>query len=309
MDALLGTGFEGAPREPVAAAIAAINAQPAPVVACDVPSGVDASTGEVEGEAVRAAVTATFHGSKVGLHVEPGKSHAGRRGGDRASASRAARPQPGRAGLISERVLDLYPRRPRSGSKFDSGVVVVAGGSAGLTGAPTMAARSAQRAGAGLRAGGGAGGGPAGGGAAPARADDAGPARRRTGRTRPTGWRSCARWPSAPERVVLGPGLGRSDGAVEFARLAAREVEAPLLVDADGLNAHAGRLELFRERTGPTVLTPHAAELGRLLELEPEDVERAAARERAARGRAQRRGGAAEGRRHDRRARPAARWR
>jgi NAD(P)H-hydrate epimerase len=50
-------------------------------------------------------------------------------------------------------------------------------------------------------------------------------------------------------------------------------VEAPLLVDADGLNAHAGMLELFRERRGPTVLTPHAAELGRLLELEPEEVE------------------------------------
>ena len=53
VDALLGTGFEGAPREPVAGAIAAINAQAAPVVACDVPSGVNASTGEVEGEAVR----------------------------------------------------------------------------------------------------------------------------------------------------------------------------------------------------------------------------------------------------------------
>ena len=58
-------------------------------------------------------------------------------------------PEPVAAGLISERVLDLYPRRERSGSKFESGVVVVVGGSAGLTGAPTMAARSAARAGAG----------------------------------------------------------------------------------------------------------------------------------------------------------------
>src|SRR5215208_2426520 len=78
VDALLGTGFEGAPREPVASAIWAINRQDAPVVACDVPSGVNASSGEVEAEAVRAAVTATFHGSKVGLYVEPGKGHAGR---------------------------------------------------------------------------------------------------------------------------------------------------------------------------------------------------------------------------------------
>src|SRR5204862_7031867 len=77
VDALLGTGFSGEPREPVAGAIRAINEQDAPVVACDVPSGVDASSGEVHGEAVCAQVTATFHGSKVGLHVEPGKPLAG----------------------------------------------------------------------------------------------------------------------------------------------------------------------------------------------------------------------------------------
>ena len=70
--------------------------------------------------------------------------------------------------------------------------------------------------------------------------------------------------------VVLGPGLGRAEGAQEFARGVAAAVEAPLLVDADGLNAHAGRLELFRERDAPTVLTPHEAELGRLLGVEPD---------------------------------------
>jgi NAD(P)H-hydrate epimerase len=72
--------------------------------------------------------------------------------------------------------------------------------------------------------------------------------------------------------VVLGPGLGRDEGAQEFARGVALAVEAPLLVDADGLNAHAGRLELFREREAITVLTPHEAELGRLLEVSTEEV-------------------------------------
>jgi ADP-dependent NAD(P)H-hydrate dehydratase / NAD(P)H-hydrate epimerase len=72
--------------------------------------------------------------------------------------------------------------------------------------------------------------------------------------------------------VVLGPGLGRDEGALEFARGVARQVNAPLLVDADGLNAHAGRLELFRERGAPTVLTPHEGELGRLLERDSSDV-------------------------------------
>src|SRR4051812_912044 len=77
VDALLGTGFSGEPREPVAGAITALNDQDAPVVACDVPSGVDAATGEVAGNAVTASVTVTFHGSKVGLHVAPGAFHAG----------------------------------------------------------------------------------------------------------------------------------------------------------------------------------------------------------------------------------------
>src|SRR5436190_18454023 len=69
VDAMLGTGFEGKPREPIAGAIEAINAADAPVVACDVPSGVNASSGEVEGDAVEAAATGTFHGSKTGLYV------------------------------------------------------------------------------------------------------------------------------------------------------------------------------------------------------------------------------------------------
>ncbi len=78
VDALLGTGFEGAPRAPVDAAIAAVNDSHSQVVAVDVPSGVNASTGEVEGACVHADVTVTFHGAKVGLWVHPGKEHAGR---------------------------------------------------------------------------------------------------------------------------------------------------------------------------------------------------------------------------------------
>src|SRR5205807_2164879 len=80
VDAILGTGFSGEPREPVAGAIEAVNAAGGGervVVACDVPSGVDASTGEVHGAAVRADATVTFHASKPGLWIAPGKEHAG----------------------------------------------------------------------------------------------------------------------------------------------------------------------------------------------------------------------------------------
>jgi ADP-dependent NAD(P)H-hydrate dehydratase / NAD(P)H-hydrate epimerase len=272
LDALLGTGFEGEPREPVSGAIAAINAQDAPVVACDVPSGVNASTGEVEGEAVRAVATATFHGSKIGLHVFPGALHAGAVEVVEIGIPRGA-PEAKRAGLISERVLELFPHRRRHGTKFDSGVVVVVGGSAGLTGAPTMAARSAQRAGAGYVQV-----------AVPEPAQQAVDLRLLEQMSRGLPHSDGAHTPEGIEDVlgmaeragalVLGPGLGRSEPALEFAREVARRVEVPLLIDADGLNAHAGRLHLLRERDAPTVLTPHEGELGRLLATDSREVAR-----------------------------------
>jgi ADP-dependent NAD(P)H-hydrate dehydratase / NAD(P)H-hydrate epimerase len=270
VDALLGTGFEGAPREPMASAIAAINAAGAPVVACDIPSGVNADSGEVEGEAVRAAATATFHGPKLGLYVAPGKDHAGDVQSVEIGIPRGA-PGAGRAGLIGERVIELFPRRERSGSKFSSGVVVVVGGSMGLTGAPSMAALSAARAGAGYVQV-----------AVPAPVQPAVDLRLLEQMSRglpdsagfhtPQGVAVVEEMAQRAGAVVLGPGLGRDEGAAEFARGVARSVDAALLVDADGLNAHAGRLELLAERDAPTVLTPHEGELGRLLEISSEEV-------------------------------------
>jgi ADP-dependent NAD(P)H-hydrate dehydratase / NAD(P)H-hydrate epimerase len=233
-------------------------------VGCDVPSGVDASSGEVEGEAVRAHATATFHGSKLGLHVMPGAAHAGRVEVIEIGIPRGA-PTGQRAGLISERVLDLFPGRRREGTKFTSGVVVVVGGSVGLTGAPTMAALSAQRAGAGYVQV-----------AVPGPAQEAIDMRLLEQMSRglpdedgyhcPAGVEEVAGMAHRAGAVVLGPGLGRTEAALEFGRRVAREVQVPLLIDADGLNAHAGRLEALRERESPTVLTPHEGELGRLLE-------------------------------------------
>jgi ADP-dependent NAD(P)H-hydrate dehydratase / NAD(P)H-hydrate epimerase len=271
VDALLGTGFEGKPREPVAGAIAAIKSQDAPVVACDVPSGVNASTGEVEGEAVRAQATATFHGSKVGLHVAPGAMHAGTVEVVEIGIPRGA-PSAEGAGLISDSVLDLFPRRERFGSKFQSGVVVVVGGSMGLTGAPAMAALSAARSGAGYVQV-----------AVPGPVQPAMDMRLleqmsrglpdEDGAHSPDGVEVVEEMAERAGAVVLGPGSGRSEPALEFARQVARTVEAPLLIDADGLNAHAERLDSLRERKAPTVLTPHAGELSRLLATDSDDVE------------------------------------
>ena len=284
VDAMLGTGFEGSPRDPVAGAITAINDADAVVVACDVPSGVNASTGEVETAAVRARVTATFHGPKVGLYVDPGKEHAGSVEVVEIGIPRGA-PQPQRAGLILDAALAMVPPRPRSGTKFKSGVVVVAGGARGLTGAPTMAALAAMRTGAGYVQV-----------AVPASTEPSFDLKLLEAMTHGMAEEDGAHTPAGVQAVlelcekagalVLGPGIGRTEGALEWARELARRAPVPVLIDADGLNAHAGRLESLRERSEPTVLTPHEGELGRLLGVDSSDVQAArldCARDAAAR--------------------------
>ncbi len=270
IDALLGTGFSGEPREPASSAIAAMNAQAAPVLACDVPSGVDATSGEVGGEAVIATATATFHGAKIGLHVGPGAFHAGEVEVVDIGIARGA-PRPARAGLICERILDLYPRRRREGSKFTAGTVIVAGGARGLTGAPTMAALAAQRAGAGYVQA-----------AVPESTETVFELRLLEAMSRglpdengshtPAGVEPLAELAQRAGTVILGPGLGRAEPARAFARQAALAIDRPMLIDADGLNAHAGRLESLAGRSAPTVLTPHAGELARLLGTKSEDI-------------------------------------
>ena len=148
VDAVLGTGFEGAPRDPADAVILAINAARARVIAADVPSGVNAGTGEVEGSAVRAIATATFHQAKPGLWIRPGKAHAGVVEVIDIGIPSGA---PGEAeiGLIGGGVLFDMPRRTAESTKFSSGNVFIIGGSHGLTGAPVdgRARRDARRSG------------------------------------------------------------------------------------------------------------------------------------------------------------------
>lgn len=273
VDALLGTGFAGEPHGPVAEAIAAVRAAPGAVVAVDVPSGVDASTGAVAGAAVAAQVTVTFHAAKPGLWVMPGKRCAGEVRTIDIGIPPGA-PMPASIGLTSAAVGELLPRRAPDSTKFASGEVVVAGGSRGLTGAPRMAAHAAMRAGAGYVIA-----------CVAAAAQDvvvsaAPPELMTRGLAEQDGSLAPAAVPEVIESIrpggalALGPGLGRSDCAFAFARELALRAQAPLVVDADGLNAHAGRLQELRARTSPTVLTPHAGELGRLLELDSEQIER-----------------------------------
>jgi ADP-dependent NAD(P)H-hydrate dehydratase / NAD(P)H-hydrate epimerase len=273
VDALLGTGFEGEPRGAVAEAIDAINARHARVVSVDVPSGVDASSGVVAGAAVHAALTVTFHAAKPGLWIRPGKAHAGEVQVIDIGIPRGAPGVPS-LGLIASSVLSVLPRRQASSTKFVSGHVLVAGGSRGLTGAPRMAGEASMRAGAGyvtlcipasLQGIFAAAGTPE----LMTRAmPDDGDAL--TLEATAGVLEASARGGS----LALGPGLGRSTGAFAFARSLAAEAEVAMVLDADGLNAHAGRLGELAGRSAPTVLTPHAGELARLLEIDSADVER-----------------------------------
>ena len=273
VDALLGTGFAGEPHGATAIAIEALNSSTAPVVAVDVPSGVDASTGIVAGVAVRAAVTVTFHAAKPGLWIRPGKSFAGEVHTVDIGIPRGA-PASAAIGLITDAVRERLPRRGAESTKFVSGQVVVAGGSRGLVGAPCLASRASMRAGAGYVIA-----------CVPRSLQDvvAGTATPEL-MTRGVAERDGALAGEAVDEVrqglrpggalALGPGLGRSDDAVAFARGLARQADAPMVLDADGLNAHAGRLLDLAARSQPTVLTPHAGELARLLSLDSSEIER-----------------------------------
>ncbi|MGK2939767.1 MAG: NAD(P)H-hydrate dehydratase [Solirubrobacteraceae bacterium] len=271
IDALLGTGVRGAPRPPADAVVAALNASDAPVVAADVPSGVDASTGEVAGDAVRAVATATFAAGKPGLWVHPGKGFTGRVEVIDIGIPPGAPVDP-EVGLADDTLIMRLPRRAAASTKFTSGHVLVAGGSRGMTGAACLAAEAAARAGAGYVTA-----------LVPAGLEDIFEIKLTEVMTRGLADADGAHTPAGAAAVhdavaqhggvlVLGPGLGRADAALAFAREVAAAVDAPLLIDADGLNAHAGALAALAARRAPTILTPHAGELARLVGTSSEDV-------------------------------------
>jgi ADP-dependent NAD(P)H-hydrate dehydratase / NAD(P)H-hydrate epimerase len=246
IDAIFGTGFHGEPREEAARSIDAIRSAGVPVISVDVPSGVNASTGEIVGAVVQADATVTFHGEKVGLAVAPGSLQS-----DRLEvADIGLEPADTAHARVTSEIAGLIPARSRGGNKYRSGSVLVVGGAPGMTGAVSLAAKAAFRADAGyvtictphqsmlvveiqvLEA-----------------------VKRRLEKVMEATERASA--------LALGPGLGRDDSAKRLVRRLLEEAELPAVVDADALYG----LERF-ERTAPTVLTPHSGELARLLDVE-----------------------------------------
>lgn len=271
IDAVFGTGFAGTPRDPAASAIAAMNEVDAPVVATDIASGVNASTGEVEGRAVAADLTVTFHAPKLGHWIAPGKEHTGDLRVAEIGIPGGAPVEP-RGGLIRPEVMELAPPRAAGSTKFSSGQVVIVGGSRGLTGAVCLSALGAIRTGAGYATV-----------AVPADLESIFEAKltevmsigcaSRDGRLRPAASEQILGATERAACVVLGSGMGREQGTQRLVRELVERIEAPLVLDADGLNAFAGRIEKLAERRAPLVLTPHAGEMGRLLERDSKGIE------------------------------------
>jgi hydroxyethylthiazole kinase-like uncharacterized protein yjeF len=270
VDAIFGTGFHGSPEGDWERAIAGLNDWGGPAVAVDIPSGVNGETGAVDGVAVTADVTVTFGAAKLGIVLLPGALHAGLVEvvdiGFPADLLRAD------VWLTEgQDVAAMLPARPPDTHKRDAGVVVAIGGSRLMTGAVSLMGEAAYRAGAGLV------------GVAvpegilpvvqtalrettfiPLPATDAGtvagPADRLDEVVR------------SADAVAIGPGMTTNEETAAFIRSFVRSCPVPIVVDADGLNAFAGRTGELADRRADAVLTPHAGEFARLAGITAADV-------------------------------------
>jgi hydroxyethylthiazole kinase-like uncharacterized protein yjeF len=262
LDGIVGIGGSGALR-PAAAAIVGAIPPDAIVVAVDVPSGVDADTGVVDGAAVNADVTVTFGTWKPGLLLDPGAQHAG--AVELVDIGLAPYlPSAPVSALQADDVRLLLPQADAESDKYRRGVVGVVAGSDTYTGAALLATGGALRAGAGMV--------------------------RFVSVAHPAELVR-SRWPEAVVTVlgqdddvlaagrvqawVVGPGIG-TDAFAERVLAQVLSSDRPVVVDADALTIVGRRPALVTDRHAPTVLTPHAGELTRLLDLEPDqrvDVE------------------------------------
>jgi ADP-dependent NAD(P)H-hydrate dehydratase / NAD(P)H-hydrate epimerase len=248
IDAAYGTGFHGSYQPP--------DPGPAPVLAVDIPSGLGGDTGVVNGGALPAVVTVTFQACKPGLLLGAGPTHCGEVVVADIGLGRAV-DEIASSWLVTDWELRWLPSPPRETHKWRTAVMVVAG-SPGMMGAPALVSRAAMRAGAGyVRLG------------VPGAALESLPSGESVGVALPAhGWEGPAA--EAAERcraLVTGPGLGRSEEVGPSLTALLRQVAAPAVVDADGINAlgPVARLhDAVQGRASATVVTPHEGEYARL---------------------------------------------
>ncbi len=279
VDALLGTGSSGAPRGWTQRAVQALEraaGNGGRIVAVDIPTGIDADTGDVPGDAVPATYTATLGLGKRGLVRFPARSYAGVVEeidiGIPEQAVRAIAPEPLPRVLDADTVRALLPVRPPTAHKGDAGRVAIIGGARGMTGAVALAARAAVRMGAGLVT------------VLVPRSQQAvvaalaaepmtrGVAETPDGALHTDALEEILTAVARADAVAIGPGLGRDPSSLHLVRELLAALEAPVVLDADGLHALAaecgGTCAADAVHTRPTgrhgrdlVLTPHAGEM------------------------------------------------
>ena len=277
VDAIFGTGLarpvEGAAATALAAMARGRAEQGCPVLAVDVPSGLSADTGQALGPCVQADLTLALGLPKLGLALEPGRSLAGRVrvarigivDGVPGDAEPAACWTPGGAAAA-------LPARPAAGHKGSFGHVLVVAGSEGKTGAATLAALGAGRAGAGLVTV-----------ACAAGLNDILETKCTEAMTVPVPETASRALAAAAEKpilelaaardvVALGPGIGTDPETVALVRALVGALPKPLVLDADGLNALADDPTRLKGRGHPTIVTPHPGEASRLLGCDSREI-------------------------------------
>jgi NAD(P)H-hydrate epimerase len=270
VDCLLGTGATGAPRSPYDTVIDRVNAHPAPVVACDLPSGVDAWTGAVEAQAVSADLTVSLGAHKRGLAVWPARAQVGELRVGEIGVHDAAQDQPAAHLLERGDVGTLLAEPGAEGDKRQRGVVVIVAGSDDMSGAAVLSARGALAAGAGL-----------------VTVATTTLARHFVAPNVPeamtvdlpaddpdTAFARIAAACEQADALAIGPGVGHDDPRVELVRRCVAELDVPTVLDADGLNAFRQDAATLARHAAPVlVATPHRSELTRICDPEdPDDL-------------------------------------
>ncbi|ATA59821.1 bifunctional ADP-dependent (S)-NAD(P)H-hydrate dehydratase/NAD(P)H-hydrate epimerase [Geobacillus stearothermophilus] len=269
IDALLGIGVKGDVRPPYKEIIEQVNRSPAVVYAIDVPSGVPADGGEA-GMAVRADATLTVQCPKLGAYTFPAADYYGELTVVDIGIPPAAVQAKAAARFLWEKsdVVRTMPKRTRSSHKGTYGKLLIVGGSKAMAGAVTLAAKAALRSGAGLVTI-----------AVPeamyeAVANRVPEAMCRLWPAEGGAFAGAADWDGLEiDAIAVGPGMGRTEGVRRLVNELVRQ-PVPLVIDADALFFWGDYAELVRERSAPTVITPHPGEMARLLRRPVSEVER-----------------------------------
>jgi NAD(P)H-hydrate epimerase len=268
VDAIFGTGFRGVAEGSAAEAINAINSSGAPIVSVDIPSGVDGATGRASGPTVQALVTVAMGAEKIGTAIGAGALHAGT-----VEVAEIGIPVASARAWVVEAadVAHRLPARGPDAHKRSLGAVALLGGSAGMSGAMVLAATAAVRAGAGYVT------------AGVTQAVDAVMSAaipevltQIVVRGEVLGPEALDSFAPVVERagvLAVGPGLGRGEAQTALMTRVLDEVTLPVVIDADGLNVLAGDTGALQKREASAVLTPHPAELARLLDVSTEEIQ------------------------------------